>query len=88
MTMPIITRLEYELTDIQGDVLMLQDEAGTQKEDLDLPRNQEGEFMQVSEKIVGSFKDIKGDDSRYLSVVVLSAMGKEQAVDCTIKNVA
>ena len=65
----------------------LQDENGNVKQDLDLPRNTEGELMAVAEKVIANKAKIAGDDSKYLSLVVLSAMGTEQVVDCTIKLV-
>merc|ERR1711916_218857 len=65
---PVVKRMEFMLTDIAPDGhLSLIDEAGEMREDLALPVDNE-----VADPIKAAF-----DDGKEVTVVVMSAMGKE-----------
>ena len=65
---PVVKRMEFMLTDIAPDGhLSLMDEAGEMREDLALPVDAE-----VAEPIKAAF-----DEGKEVTVVVMSAMGKE-----------
>lgn len=66
MSVPHVTRKEYQLVDIVEGFLSLMDEAGTYREDLKLPDGDLGKEIQQ-----------KFENSEELNAEVLSAMGEE-----------
>lgn len=77
MTVPVIKRREYQLLMISEDgfLSLFSLENGNTKEDVKLPEGG------VGEKITAMFRVERKD----VNVVVLSAMGKEIALDCVEK---
>ena len=69
MDVPIVTRLDFTLLDIDGDYMSLMDQAGSTKDDVRVP---EGE---LGEQIRNDF-----DAGKELVVAVLASMGEEAAI--------
>merc|ERR1712100_925976 len=76
MTSPVLKRSEW----------MLMDLGGTQKEDLDLPRDTSNQFTPLSEDPMKRFESCP--EGKAVFCVVLSAMGTEQVVDIMVKEAA
>jgi|Dee2metaT_5_FD_contig_121_12868_length_1065_multi_4_in_0_out_0_1 translation initiation factor 5A len=77
MEVPNVTRTEYQLIDLDpdaGSVSVLL-ENGDTKDDLNLAKKTDGNYDEVSEKIIAAFE--KGDA---ILVTVLAAMNKEKIV--------
>ncbi|PFH62717.1 hypothetical protein XA68_12395 [Ophiocordyceps unilateralis] len=73
MEVPNVSRREYQLLDISDDnFLSLMNEDGSTKDDVHVP---EGE---LGERIVKGFKVEEKD----LTIVVLTSMGEEAAIEC------
>lgn len=88
MTSPVLKRSEWMLTDIvmPAGGLVLMDLGGTQKEDLDLPRDTSNQFTPLSEDLMKRFESCP--EGKAVFCVVLSAMGTEQVVDIMVKEAA
>jgi len=71
-TVPVVSRTEWEIIDIDNDELTLMDEAGNQKTDLNLPDFPEKMGEEISEAWNG------GENS--VMVTVQKAVGIEQVV--------
>jgi translation initiation factor 5A len=71
-TVPIVTKTDWEIIDIDGDELTLMDEGGNQKSDLNLPTYPEG----LADEIRAAWNG--GENS--VMVSVQSAVGIEQVV--------
>ena len=69
MDVPIVSRVEYTLLDIDEDFLSLMNPDGSTKDDIKVP---DGELGQ---KIQADF-----DDAKELVLTVISAMGEEAVV--------
>lgn len=67
---PRVTRVEYQLVDIDDGYLVLMAESGEMKEDVALPNNELGE--QIREAF---------ENGRELNVTIQSAMGEEAPTD-------
>jgi translation initiation factor 5A len=79
MTAPIITRAEYELTDLDREGAMtLMDGGGGVRGDLSVPRGQDGELNDVANEVKVAYAARAGEGQVWIQVV--SAMGKEAAV--------
>ncbi|CCD46093.1 hypothetical protein ACHAQE_005803 [Botrytis cinerea] len=70
MDVPNVSRIEYQLLDIDDDFLSLMSEGGDTKDDVKLP---DGE---VGQKIRALF-----DSDKDTNVIVLTAMGEQLAID-------
>lgn len=71
MDVPNVSRREFQLLDVtDDDFLSLMDDAGNTKDDVKLP---EGEVGDKIRKML--------DDGKDVNVIVMAAMGEEQAVD-------
>lgn len=71
---PLVTRKEYTLIDIdEDDFMMLMDEVGNIKEDVKLPEHE------WCEDFVKTMKSILAAATNECLVVVISALGQEQA---------
>jgi len=85
MTMPTMFRDEWQVTDISNEgTLTLMNEAGTTKEDLDLPKDTSGNFTDFGQRLQDSFATCA--DGKGVFCVVLKAMGNEQVVDYVVKD--
>ena len=71
-TVPIVTRVDWEVIDIDGDELTLMDEAGNQKTDLNLPS--------YPETMAQEIRDAWDGGANTVTVTVQSAVGIEQVV--------
>ena len=79
MTAPIITRAEFELTDLDREGAMtLMDGGGGVRGDLSVPRGQDGELNGVANEITAAYAARVGDGQVWIQVV--SALGNEAAV--------
>ncbi|KAM0132108.1 hypothetical protein ACHAPC_002068 [Botrytis cinerea] len=70
MDVPNVSRIEYQLLDIDDDFLSLMSEGGDTKDDVKLP---DGEIGQKIRALFDSDKDT--------NVIVLTAMGEQLAID-------
>ncbi|TEY79737.1 hypothetical protein BOTCAL_0042g00370 [Botryotinia calthae] len=70
MDVPIVTRIEYQLLDIDDDFLSLMSEGGVQKDDVKLP---DGELGQKMQSLYDAGKDT--------NVTVLTSMGEQIVVE-------
>jgi translation initiation factor 5A len=71
MDVPNVSRREFQLLDVtDDDFLSLMDDAGNTKDDVKLP---DGEVGDKIRKLL--------DDGKDVNVIVMAAMGEEQAVD-------
>jgi translation initiation factor 5A len=85
MTMPTMFRDEWQLTDIVDDRTMtLMNEAGTTKEDLDLPRDTSGNLTDLGARLQDALATCP--EGKGVFCVVLKAMGMEQVVDYVVKD--
>eukprot|EP00940_MAST-03C_sp_MAST-3C-sp2_P001525 g1525.t1 len=86
MTSPVMFRSEWMVTDIAMPAggLTLMDQAGTQREDLDLPRDTTGNLTDLSLDLVKKFENTP--DGKACFVVVLKAMATEQVIDVMVKE--
>lgn len=71
-TVPIVTKSDWEIIDIEGDELTLMDEGGNQKTDLNLPTYPEG----LADEIRAAWNG--GENS--VMVAVQAAVGIEQVI--------
>lgn len=71
-TVPIVTRVDWEVIDIDGDELTLMDEGGNQKTDLNLPSWPENMAQEI--------RDAWDGGANTVTVTVQSAVGIEQVV--------
>ena len=71
-TVPIVTRSDWEIIDIDGDELTLMDEGGNQKTDLNLPTVPATMAKEITDAYAG------GDN--VVQVTVQAAVGIEQVI--------
>merc|ERR1711879_317801 len=74
MSVPNVSRKDFQLVDIDGDSLSLMDDSGETKDDMDLPTKED-----LRKEIKTKF-----DNGENFLVTVLSAMGEEQVVGTKI----
>ena len=88
MLEPAMFRSEWQLTDIErgSGTMTLMDAGANTRQDLDLPKDNHGEYTSMSQNILNRFAKL-GDD-KAMHVVVLKAMDTEQVVDMMIKDAA
>jgi translation initiation factor 5A len=72
---PRVTRLEYQLLNLDGSRVSLLTDSGDTKDDLDLPKDSEGSLDEVAKSIQSAF-----DDGKTIMVSVISAVGQEKIV--------
>merc|ERR1712072_1075198 len=87
MTAPAMYRSVWQLTDIEqpSGTMTLMDANGSTRQDLDLPKDTQGQFTDLSKNIQTRFASLSQDKSIYC--VVLKAMDTEQVVDMIVKDV-
>ena len=83
---PVVTRDQYVVTDLQGDVPTLMNAGGDMRQDLDLPTTTTGELSLVGQQLVTTFEALQDSDERELQVVVLDCMDRQQIVE--VRSVA
>ncbi len=84
---PVMQRKDWQLTDLSyNGGMTLMDEGGSLREDLDLPTDTQNERNELGEHIATAFEELGDGSSRALFLTVLSAMGAEQVIDCTVKQ--
>ena len=69
MDVPNVTRMEYQLVNIDDGFLNLMDGDGKSKDDVKLPESEVGEQIQTM-----------FDDGKEVMVTIVSAMGEEHAL--------
>lgn len=71
MDVPNVTRVEYQLVNIDDGFLNLMDNDGNSKDDVKVPESEVGEQIQTM-----------FDDGKEVVVTIVSAMGEEHALAC------
>ena len=72
---PRVTRIEYQLLNVDGGRVSLLTDSGETKDDLDLPKDTDGNHDDVAKSIISLFADGKN-----ISVSVICAVGQEKIV--------
>lgn len=72
---PRVVRLEYQLLNVDGSRVSLLTDSGETKDDLDLPRDTEGNEDEIAKQVRTLFEDGKN-----VLVSVISAVGQEKIV--------
>eukprot|EP00568_Trieres_chinensis_P005170 CAMPEP_0183300150 /NCGR_PEP_ID=MMETSP0160_2-20130417/6648_1 /TAXON_ID=2839 ORGANISM="Odontella Sinensis, Strain Grunow 1884" /NCGR_SAMPLE_ID=MMETSP0160_2 /ASSEMBLY_ACC=CAM_ASM_000250 /LENGTH=159 /DNA_ID=CAMNT_0025462519 /DNA_START=159 /DNA_END=638 /DNA_ORIENTATION=- len=77
-TVPVVSKTEWEIIDIEGDELTLMDEGGNQKTDLNLPT--------FPEEMADEIRDAWNGGENSVMVTVQKAVGIEQVIGWKKEN--
>jgi len=86
MTSPVMHRSEWQLVDLvmPAGGMVLMDQGGSQREDLDLPRDTSNNLTELSNTVVERFNNCP--DGKAVFCVILKAMSTEQVIDIMVKE--